>query len=89
MSNEENQNINIIYDNGYNRGYHDGYEKGHIDNTVNSYYDGYKQGYTDNKTERFWYGWYNGFMVGIFSTIIGGIIIYKTNKKGMNLLNYI
>ena len=73
----------------YNRGYYDGYDKGNIDNRVNSYHDGYKQGYTDARTDRFWYGWYNGFMIGAFSVIIGGIVLCTTGKKQTGILHYI
>ena len=61
----------------YNKGFKDGYK----DCRNSDYHSGYKHGYRDASEDRYWMGWYSGLMMGTLVSMIGGIVMYTTNKK--------
>jgi hypothetical protein len=61
--------------------YNEGFKEGYKECRNSDYHSGYKHGYRDACEDRYWIGWYSGLMVGTLTGIIGGMIIYTTNKK--------
>lgn len=80
MSTEELQ-VNTVVHEKVDEIYNEGFKDGVKECKNREYHTGYKHGYRDSCEDRYWTGWYSGLMVGVVSTMIGGIIIYTTTKK--------
>ena len=61
--------------------YTQGFKEGYKECRNSDYHSGYKHGYRDATEDRYWMGWYSGLTMGTLTCMIGGIVMYTTNKK--------
>lgn len=61
--------------------YNQGFKEGYKECRNSDYHSGYKHGYRDATDDRYWMGWYSGLTMGTLTCMIGGIVMYTTNKK--------